>query len=155
MRVGKYVLIGFFIIFVIVNTIFLLTFNKFSNSVIGGSTIIGLKEDLLDYKKGSLIILKKGSINTYDDILFYDTKNSKNFINSEKVIKMLDENTYVIRDNEYLSLDYVIGKVSDIKCVPFIGYLYNFFTSKIGYLLFIIFPITLYFAALIRNYKKL
>ena len=85
--------------------------------------------------------------------MFYDIKNSKNFINNETVIKKLDEKTYVIRDNEYISDEYVIGKVSDIKAIPFIGYLYNIFTSKIGYLLFVILPITLYFIILIRNYK--
>ena len=138
----------------IINTVLLFTFNKFSNSFIDGRTFIGLKEDILNYKKGSLIIVNKSSINVGNDILFYDIKNSKNFINNETVIKKLDEKTYVIRDNEYISDEYVIGKVSDIKAIPFIGYLYNIFTSKIGYLLFVILPITLYFIILIRNYKN-
>ncbi|MBR3230080.1 MAG: hypothetical protein IKF91_04565 [Bacilli bacterium] len=154
MRVGKYILIGIFVFFVIINTILLFTFNRFSNSVLFDKTIIGLKEDLLNYKKGSLIILKKGDIKIGDDILFYDTKNSKNFVNSERVMKMLNKDTFVIRDNEYVSKDYVIGKVDDIFVIPFIGYLYNIFTSKIGYLLFVIFPITFYFITLLRNYKK-
>lgn len=130
------------------------TFNRFSNSVLFGKTIIGLKEDLLNYKKGSLIILKKGDVKIGDDILFYDTKNSKNFVNSEKVVKVLNKDTFVIRDNEYVSIDYIIGKVDDALVIPFIGYLYNIFTSKIGYLLSVIFPITFYFITLLRNYKK-
>ena len=154
MRVGKYILIGIFVFFVIINTILLFTFNRFSNSVLFGKTIIGLKEDLLNYKKGSLIILKKGDIKIGDEILFYDTKNSKNFVNSERVMKVLNNDTFVIRDNEYVSKDYVIGKVDDIFVIPFIGYLYNIFTSKIGYLLSVIFPITFYFITLLRNYKK-
>lgn len=142
-----------FIIFVIINTFLLFTFNKFSNSSFGGITIIGLKSDVLNYKRGSLVILKKNIINNGDDILLYDARSNNNICN-ETVIKKLDEKTYVIRDNEYVSDEYVIGKVSDIIVIPFIGYLYNVFTSKIGYLIFIIFPITLYFALLIRNYKK-
>ena len=142
-----------FIIFVIMNTFLLFTFNKFSNSSFGGITIIGLKSDVLNYKRGSLVILKKNIINNGDDILLYDARSNNNICN-ETVIKKLDEKTYVIRDNEYVSDEYVIGKVSDIIVIPFIGYLYNVFTSKIGYLIFIIFPITLYFALLIRNYKK-
>ena len=142
-----------FIIFVIINTFLLFTFNKFSNSSFGGITIIGLKSDVLNYKRGSLVILKKNIINNGDDILLYDSRINNNICN-ETVIKKLDEKTYVIRDNEYVSDEYVIGKVSDIKVIPFTGYLYNIFTSKIGYLIFIIFPITLYFALLIRNYKK-
>lgn len=154
MRVGKYILIGIFVFFVIINTILLFTFNRFSNSVLFDKTIIGLKEDLLNYKKGSLIILKKGDIKIGDEILFYDTKNSKNFVNSERVMKVLNNDTFVIRDNEYVSTDYIIGKVDDIFVIPFIGYLYIIFTSKIGYLLFVIFPITFYFITLLRNYKK-
>lgn len=142
-----------FIIFVIINTFLLFTFNKFSNSSFGGITIIGLKSDILNYKRGSLVILKKNIINNGDDILLYDARSNNNICN-ETVIKKLDEKTYVIRDNEYVSDEYVIGKVSDIIVIPFIGYLYNVFTSKIGYLIFIIFPITLYFVLLIRNYKK-
>lgn len=154
MRVGKYILICIFVFFVIINTILLFTFNRFSNSVLFDKTIIGLKEDLLNYKKGSLIILKKGDVKIGDEILFYDTKNSKNFVNSERVMKVLNNDTFVIRDNEYVSTDYIIGKVDDIFVIPFIGYLYNIFTSKIGYLLFVIFPITFYFITLLRNYKK-
>lgn len=142
-----------FIIFVIINTFLLFTFNKFSNSSFGGITIIGLKSDVLNYKRGNLVILKKNIINNGDDILLYDARSNNNICN-ETVIKKLDEKTYVIRDNEYVSDEYVIGKVSDIIVIPFIGYLYNVFTSKIGYLIFIIIPITLYFALLIRNYKK-
>ena len=153
MRVGKYILASIFIIFVIINTFLLFTFNRFSNSTFGGITIIGLKSDILNYKKGSLVILKKNIISSGDDILFYDSR-SNNYICNEKVIKKLDKKTYVIRDNEYVSDEYVVGKISDIKVIPFIGYLYNIFTSKIGYLIFIIIPITLYFALLIRNYKK-
>ena len=155
MRVGKYIFASIFVLFVIINTALLFTFNNFSNSVIGSNTIIGLKENILNYKKGSLIILKKETINIGDNVLFYDIKNSNNLISSENVIKKIDKNTYVIRDNEFISDEYVIGKVSDIKVIPFIGYLYNIFTSKVGYLLFIIFPITLYFIILVRNYKKL
>lgn len=142
-----------FVIFVIINTFLLFTFNKFSNSSFGGITIIGLKSDVLNYKRGSLVILKKNIINNGDDILLYDARSNNNICN-EMVIKKLDEKTYVIRDNEYVSDEYVIGKVSDIIVIPFIGYLYNVFTSKIGYLIFIIIPITLYFVLLIRNYKK-
>lgn len=142
-----------FVVFVIINTFLLFTFNKFSNSSFGGITIIGLKSDVLNYKRGSLVILKKNIINNGDDILLYDARSNNNICN-EMVIKKLDEKTYVIRDNEYVSDEYVIGKVSDIIVIPFIGYLYNVFTSKIGYLIFIIIPITLYFVLLIRNYKK-
>lgn len=157
MRVGKYSLIIIFVLFVLINTILLVTFNKFSNSVIGNKTIIGLKNDIMNYKKGGLLIASKSLVNTSDEILFYDTKNSKNFLNHEVikgVIKTENDITYIIKDNEYISDDYVIGRTEDIKYIPLAGYLYIIFTSKIGYLLFVILPIVIYFILIIRNYKK-
>lgn len=157
MRVGKYSLIIIFVLFVLINTILLVTFNKFSNSVIGNKTIIGLKNDIMNYKKGGLLIVSKSLVNTSDEILFYDTKNSKKFLNHEVIkgiITTENDITYIIKDNEYISDDYVIGNTKDIKYIPLAGYLYTIFTSKIGYLLFVILPIVIYFILILRNYKK-
>ena len=69
--------------------------------------------------------------NGYYKIKFGELGNKK-LINEYCFI--LDEEfnfkTEHIKDNVYLSSDYVVGKVSDIKSIPIIGYLYLFFTSK-------------------------
>ena len=134
----------------------LLTFNKFSNSVISSHTIIGLTKEFSTYKKGDLLIIKNTSnIKTNDRIIFYDTNDRKNFINEENVVRVIKTNeketTYEIRDNEYLSGEYVIGTTNNIKRLPLIGYLYILTTSKIGYLLFVIIPIVIYFISILKK----
>ena len=143
----------------VVITLLLLTFNKFSNSVIGDTTIIGNTSEIENYKKGDLFIVPKSdNIQKGDTILFYDTKKGHNFLNSTIVKNIINTNenetTYVIRDNTYLSSDYVVGKTSDIKCISFLGYMYLLFTNKIGYLLFVIVPIIIYFIIMLRKYRE-
>lgn len=159
MKAFKYGLLIVYIVFVVVVTLLLFTFNKFSNSVIGYTTIIGNTTEIENYKKGDLfIVTKSDDIQKGDTILFYDTKKGHNFLNSSKVKNIIhtneNETTYVIRDNIYLSSEYVIGKTTDIKCISFLGYLYLLFTNKIGYLLFVIVPITTYLIILLRKYRK-
>ena len=145
-----------YVLFIIVVTMMLLTFNKFSNSVISSHTIIALTKEFSTYKKGDLLIIKNTSnIKTNDRIIFYDTNDRKNFINEENVVRVIKTNeketTYEIRDNEYLSGEYVIGTTNNIKRLPLIGYLYILTTSKIGYLLFVIIPIVIYFISILKK----
>ncbi len=151
-----YCLIAFYVLFVMIVTIMLFTFNKFSNSVIGGHTIIGLDKEFKQYKSGDLLIVKNSTnIKKGDKILFYDTNERKNFLNEELVVRVIKTNeketTYEIRDNEYLSGEYVISTTNHIKRIPMLGYFYILATSKMGYLLFIIVPIVAYFVTLLKR----
>ncbi len=158
MRVVKYGLAIIYVIFVIIVTVLLFTFNKFSDSTIGTVTIADSEYNISTLKKGDLLIISnKGKIKVGDEILFYDTNNGKNFLNSEVVLKILNTNnsetTYVIRNNEFLSSEYVIGTLNNTVKLPILGYLYLFFTSKPGYLLFVIIPIIIYFIFLLKKYR--
>jgi len=156
MKIFKYSLLAIYILFVIFVTTLLLTFNRFSNSIINNHTIAGVKSQFSNYKVGDLLIIKNSSnIEKNDIIIFYDTNNRKNFINEERVLNVIKTNetetTYVIRDNEYLSGEYVISTTQNIKSIPLLGYLYLLTTSKIGYLLFVIIPIVVYFIILLKR----
>ncbi len=158
MRIVKCVLLSFYLIFVVLITALLFTFNRFSDSVIGKKTIADIQDNISEYKKGDLLIVSKvQDIVAGDEILFYDTSNTKNFLNCEKVVKVIDTNnsetTYVIRDNEFVSSSYVIGSSKNCIRLPFLGYLYSLFTSKLGYLFFVIIPIVIYFIFLLKKYK--
>ena len=129
MRIVKCVLLSFYLIFVVLITALLFTFNRFSDSVIGKKTIADIQDNISEYKKGDLLIVSKvQDIVAGDEILFYDTSNTKNFLNCEKVVKVIDTNnsetTYVIRDNEFVSSSYVIGSSKNCIRLPFLGYLY-------------------------------
>ena len=157
MRVVKYGLLAFYVLFVIVTTVLLLTFNKFSDSKIGNITIADCEKNVSTLKKGDLLIVRNNSdIKVSDEILFYDTNSGIKFLNSDVVKEILDTDslTYVIRDNEYLSSENVIGTISTTIRLPLLGYLYLLFTSKQGYLLFVIIPIIVYFIFLLKKYKN-
>ena len=156
MRGVKYGLLTIYALFVILITILLFTFNKFSDSKIGNITIADSEKNISTLKKGDLFIISsKDDIKLGDEILFYDTSGGTNFLNSEVVKKVLDTDslTYVIRDNEFLSSEYIVGTAGSSIRIPLLGYLYVFFTSKIGYLLFVIIPIIVYLIILLKKYK--
>ena len=156
MNVFKYILLCVYVLFVIVVTTMLFTFNKFSNSVIAGHTVVGLNKGFSNYKSGDLLIIKNSNqIKKGDSIIFYDTNDRKNFLNEERVIRVIKTNeketTYEIRDNEYLSGEYVISTTNYVKRISILGYLYLITTSKMGYPLFVIVPIVVYFVFLLKK----
>lgn len=96
-------------------------------------------------------------VKTGDEIMYYDTVNGKNQVQVttvEDVMKTNDkEYTYVIQDGLFLSSEYFIGEVDQIHTIPFLGYLYLLFTSKLGYFVFIILPIVISFIFLMKKYR--
>lgn len=160
MKVLKYIGIIFYVVLIIISTFFLFTFNQFSSSQIGNVTITGLKKDIASFSKGSLLIAKKdaASVKEGNKIIYYDTNHGRNqlaVIEVESVMKTNDkEYTYVIQDGLFLSSEYFIGTIDDVKEIPYLGYLYSLFTSKLGYLIFIILPIIVTFIFYIKKYKR-
>lgn len=159
MKVIRYMLLGCYMVLVLVTTMFLFTFNQFSNSQIGNKTLFGLKENVGTFHRGDFIMSTKqiDQVKTGDEIMYYDTVNGKNQVQVttvEDVMKTNDkEYTYVIQDGLFLSSEYFIGEVDQIHAIPFLGYLYLLFTSKLGYFVFIILPIVISFIFLMKKYR--
>lgn len=147
-----------YLILVIILTICLFTINPFKGSKIGNKTIIGLSNNLKSYKKGSLLLVTKEKIKVGDNILYYDTSNGKKSLELSLVKKIINTNqtetTYVIKDNLFLSDEYVLGTDKTIKSIPFLGYFYSILISSIGYLIVVIIPITTYFIMTLRKRKN-
>ncbi len=147
-----------YLILVIILTICLFTINPFKGSKIGNKTIIGLSNNVSNYKKGSLLLVTKEKIKVGDNILYYDTSNGKKKIEITSVKKIINTNqtetTYVINDNLFLSDEYVLGTDKTIKSIPFLGYIYSVLISSIGYLIVVIIPITTYFIMTLRKRKN-
>ncbi len=147
-----------YLILVIILTICLFTINPFKGSKIGNKTIIGLSNNVSNYKKGSLLLVTKEKIKVGDNILYYDTSNGKKKIEITSVKKIINTNqtetTYVINDNLFLSDEYVLGTDKTIKSIPFLGYIYSILISSIGYLIVVIIPITTYFIMTLRKRKN-
>lgn len=160
MRIAKYIGITCYTIIILVTTFFLFTFNQFSDSEIGNTTIVGLSEKCGDMSAGSLLVGKKeiASIQKGDKIVYYNTENGRHKVDVAQVEGVMKTNekeyTYVIHDGLFLSSEYLIGEVNQVGSVPFLGYLYRIFTSKLGYFLLIMLPIMIVFITLMRKYRK-
>lgn len=142
-------------ILIIILTVCLFTINPFKGSKIGNRTIISLSNNLKGYKKGSLLIVTKEKIKVGDNILYYDTSNGKKSLKITNVKKIINTNqtetTYVVKNNLFLSDEYVLGTDKTIKSIPFLGYIYSILISSIGYLIVVIIPITTYFIMTLRK----
>lgn len=144
-----------YLILIIILTVCLFTINPFKGSKIGNRTIISLSNNLKSYKKGSLLIVTKEKIKVGDNILYYDTSKGKKNLEITNVKKIINTNqtetTYVIKNNLFLSDEYVLGTDKTIKSIPFLGYIYSILISSIGYLIVVIIPITTYFIMTLRK----
>ena len=144
-----------YLILIIILTVCLFTINPFKGSKIGNRTIISLSNNLKSYKKGSLLLVTKEKIKVGDDILYYDTSNGKKSLKITNVKKIINTNqtetTYVVKNNLFLSDEYVLGTDKTIKSIPFLGYIYSILISSIGYLIVVIIPITTYFIMTLRK----
>ena len=155
MKIIKSLGMVLYLILIIILTVCLFTINPFKGSKIGNRTIISLSNNLKGYKKGSLLIVTKEKIKVGDNILYYDTskgKKSLKFTNVKKIINTNQtETTYVVKNNLFLSDEYVLGTDKTIKSIPFLGYIYSILISSIGYLIVVIIPITTYFIMTLRK----
>lgn len=142
-------------ILIIILTVCLFTINPFKGSKIGNRTVISLSNNLKSYKKGSLLIVTKEKIKVGDNILYYDTSKGKKSLKITNVKKIINTNqtetTYVVKNNLFLSDEYVLGTDKTIKSIPFLGYIYSILISSIGYLIVVIIPITTYFIMTLRK----
>lgn len=155
MKIIKSLGMVLYLILIIILTVCLFTINPFKGSKIGNRTIISLSNNLKGYKKGSLLIVTKEKINVGDNILYYDTSKGKKSLKITNVKKIINTNqtetTYVVKNNLFLSDEYVLGTDKTIKSIPFLGYIYSILISSIGYLIVVIIPITTYFIMTLRK----
>lgn len=155
MKIIKSLGMVLYLILIIILTVCLFTINPFKGSKIGNRTIISLSTNLKGYKKGSLLIVTKEKIKVGDNILYYDTSKGKKSLKITNVKKIINTNqtetTYVVKNNLFLSDEYVLGTDKTIKSIPFLGYIYSILISSIGYLIVVIIPITTYFIMTLRK----
>lgn len=155
MKIIKSLGMVLYLILIIILTVCLFTINPFKGSKIGNRTIISLSNNLKSYKKGSLLIVTKEKIKVGDNILYYDTSKGKKSLKITNVKKIINTNqtetTYVVKNNLFLSDEYVLGTNKTIKSIPFLGYIYSILISSIGYLIVVIIPITTYFIMTLRK----
>jgi hypothetical protein len=148
------IIVTIYILIAIFLTACLITYNDYKISVFGDRTLIIMEDDELSskYDKGSLLIIKKNAnddINVGDEIFFYNTYKNEVVVNLSKVEKREkitdDETTYTVNGKYEISSQYVIGKADTAVVINNIGSILSVMESKWGFLLIIIFPISLLF----------
>ncbi|MBQ6546456.1 MAG: hypothetical protein IJL74_00465 [Bacilli bacterium] len=154
----KRIIIGIFATVYLLVAVFLtaclLTYNDYKISVFGDKSFIIVKNDEFEpsYKKGTLIIVKKNKnddIKVNDEIFFYNTYKNQIAVSFSKVLKTQKvtdtQTTYTITGNYELSSDYVIGKADTAKVINNVGGILAVLESRWGFLLMIVFPISVIF----------
>lgn len=145
----------------LVVTTCLLHFNDYNISVFKNSSLLILKENYDDLKKGSLVIIKKSSINKDDTIFYYDTSKGDMKISLDKVKKIdnvsSNESVYTLNSDKMLTTEFIIGTKNSAKIIPAIGAILGLLESKWGFLVIIILPFSLLFVfeiyTLIKEFK--
>ena len=145
----------------------LLNYNEYKVTEFGDKSLIIVNDDTLKdkYQKGSLLVVDKNgpnSIDNGDEIVFYNTYNNQVSIAVARVIsqeKINDkETTYTVTGDFDISSQYLIGGVENVKVYSGIGSILSILESRVGFLIFIILPITLAFLyeiyVLVREVKN-
>lgn len=161
------VIITMYIIVAVFLTSCLLNYNKYGITEFKNKTLVIIDSDELQnyYKKGSLVVVKKNKISDVksgDYIFFYNTYGSQVSISytDVKLVEKINDNeySYTLSGGKMLSSKNLIGRAETSKVYKGAGSLLETLSSKLGFLLFIIFPILIAFVyeiyALVREFKN-
>lgn len=150
----KIVLGIFFIIYILLTltvTFFLNNYNEFGVIEVKNRLIVTANKTDMNYRKGSLLIIPKDKSNLKenDEVFYYTADKHKILISKGKIVNIEDvnekEKTITLDNTRKYSIDYIIGKVNKVVKIPLIGYLMMVLTSRIGYLIIIMLPISVFF----------
>ena len=153
-KVKKIILSIFFIVYIIVTltiTFFLNKYNQFGVIEIKDKLVATSNKTDMNYRKGTILIMTKGTENLKEneEIFYYTVDRNKVLISKGKIDNIEDvtetEKTITLNNSKKYSIEYVIGKVDKLVKVPFFGYFIMILTSKIGYLIAILLPISAFF----------
>lgn len=145
-----------YVLTALIITIFLLNYNKYGVTEIGGKTLIIVNDDELSpsYKKGDLVVVKNAKsdeVNAGDYIFFYEESREKKtvIINLGRVISKREvnetETTYKLEGDVDYSSEYVIGTTKDAKVYNSLGSVIAALELRWVFLLFIIVPLLFIF----------
>lgn len=153
MNFVRNVFIILYIVVIIFMTICLLSYNDYGVTEFGNITILPVIDENLepDYILGDLLIIKKkiSDVSVGDMVLFYRTAYGETVVNYAKItdveIVTEKERTITVEGDYSFSSSYLIGKTSDTKIVPKVGYVVNILASRYGFLFLGVLPSLLLF----------
>ena len=162
-RVKKIVLSIFFIVYIIVTltiTFFLNKYNDFGVIELKNKLIVTSNKTDMNYSRGAILVINKDNsdLKENDDVFYYTVDRHKILVSKGKIMDIENitdkEQTLTLDNTKKYSSEYIIGNVSQLKKVPFLGYILMAFTSKIGYLIAILLPISAFFVIQVYSLIK-
>lgn len=150
----KIVLGIFFIIYILLTltvTFFLNNYNEFGVIEVKNRLVVTANKTDMNYRKDNLLIIlkDKSNLKENDEVFYYTADKHKILISKGKIVNIENvnekEKTITLDNTRKYSIDYIIGKVNKVVKIPLIGYLMMVLTSRIGYLIIIMLPISVFF----------
>ena len=151
-KILKNLIILIYALIAITVTIFLLSYNDFKVTELGGNTLVIIDSDAYtpDFNKGDLAIIDKSKkVSVGDEVFFYNTYAKEVTISKAKVtnaeVITPTETTYTLEGDVVISGEFVAGKAEGATKIPKIGTILAVLESKWGFLFLIVLPALLAF----------
>lgn len=132
-------------------SVLLLSYNEYHVSQFGNKSLLIANSDMLDYQKGSLLIVKKVNYEEIkvDDYIFYCDVSSLNVVTVlakvSSVVPNKNEYKVILNNGIEVSSEYILGTNRSTNEYKNVGSVLRIFESKIGNLVLIVIPAFLLF----------
>lgn len=141
------ILVIIYIIIAIFLTVLLLSYNDFKVTVIGGNSLIIIKDNDLspEYNKGDLVIVNsEDSVKIGQKVFYYESNDSKLKV-KQGVIEESEQVTskdiaYTLDGEKKIAGKYIIGATETAKVIKNAGTVLGVLESKWGFLFIIVLP---------------
>lgn len=134
-----YVVLAIYVIVAVYVTANMLAYNQYHLTEWGGKLFINLKEDMGNYHKGDMIVLKNRNDFSAGDYLFYcKLKEEQCVVSYGKIETMMGG---IIVNKETVSNKFILGVDDQVRVVPVLGGFLNALESRWGYLCIVVLPI--------------
>ena len=138
-----YVILAVYVVVAVFVTANMLAYNQYNLTEWGGKVFVNLKDDLGNYHKGDMVVLKNRNDYQAGDYLFYCTlKEERCIISYGRIETMMGG---IIVNKETISSKFVLGVDKDVRVIPVLGGILNVLESRWGYLCFVVLPILVAF----------
>ena len=167
LKLIKGIIIGIWVVIAIFTTVCLISYNEFSVTQFGKTSLIIIDNNDLEptFKENDLVVVSKDSEKSYksgDLVFFYENnKDQENFISCAKITEVIAdkeaEYSYAIDDTR-IPYSGIIGSASGATKISTFGLILSILESRWGYMFLVILPTLFLFVyeiyAIVMEVKK-
>lgn len=151
-----------FVVFAIFQTVCILKLDEYGKVRLSNYQILSIKNNNAKYNKGDLLVVKD-SYNYYvnDEVIFYESEYDYKKIGYGKITnvnQLNDVDTIYTIEDDFVNKEYILGNINNITRISLYGSIFNFATTKLGYMLLVVVPFLVIFVyeiiAIIKESRK-